>query len=100
MELSQVSLLESYFDFFYAKEISKNMYLVFRKKCFGCQNACLSQSDHTCLTLTDKQQLELYFDDILAEVDESDIVLKWNEATSLLDVSVQVLNMFQIKSVL
>lgn len=97
MEVNIVSLLQSYFDFFYAKEIGDNMFSVFRKKCFGCHNSRLSQMDHTCVTLTTDQQLELYFEDVLMEVDESDILAKWNEAASVLDVSSQLIEMFKLK---
>ena len=92
-----MSLLQSYFDFFYAKEISVKMYSVFKKKCFGCEHLCLSQTDHTCLSLTDEQQLELYFEDVLLDVNESNILLKWDEAASALDVSPELLEMFKLK---
>jgi hypothetical protein len=65
MELSKVSLQKSYFDFFYAEEIREKMYSVFKKKCFGCQHSCLSQLDHAYINLSNKQQLTLYFEDVL-----------------------------------
>ena len=89
MELSEsVSLLQSYFDFYYAKEIRKKMFSVFKARCTGCQNSHLSQMDHACLTLTDEQQLKLYFENILQDVDESDILKQWNDAVSLTDTFV------------
>lgn len=97
MDITNVSLLQSYFDFFYAKEISLKMYSVFKKKCFGCQHSCLSQLDHSCISLTNEQQLELYFEDVLIEVDESDILLKWNESASALDVSSELIDMYKLK---
>ena len=79
MELSElVSLLQSYFDifYFYAKEIMIKIYSVLKAKCSGCQNSRLSQMDHACLMLTNEQQLKLYmyFEDILLDVDEYDII--------------------------
>lgn len=97
MLAESVSLLQSYFDFFYAKEISDKMYNVFKQKCFGCQNFRLSQMDHTCLRLADDQQLEIHFEDVLGDVDESDILLKWNSAVSRLDIHSEVLEMFRLK---
>lgn len=97
MECSKTSLLQSYFDFVYAKEISLKMYSVFRKKCVGCQHSRLSQLDHTCLKLTEKQQLELYFEDVLREIDESNILLKWSETVSSLDVPSALLDMYKLK---
>ena len=52
------------------KEEKKNV-LCFQKEV--CQTSGLSQVDHSCLTLTDAHQLELYFEDVLFDVDESDI---------------------------
>lgn len=98
MELSQtVSLLQSYFDVFYSKEIKSKMYSVFKNKCFGCQNSYLSQMDHACLTLTEEQQLEAYFEDVLLAVDESDILFKWNEAVCALDLPRELIEMFKLK---
>ena len=71
---------------------------VFKKKCFGCEQSRLSQLDHTCITLTNKQQLELYFEDILLEVDESNILMKWREAaTAVLGVSEELLEISKQK---
>lgn len=98
MEPSEVvSLFQSYFDFFYAKEIRMKMHSVFKAKCFGCQNSRLSQMEHACLTLTEEQQLTLYFDDVLLDVDESDILLRWQDAVSVLDVSPGLVEMFKLK---
>lgn len=98
METSEsVSLLQSYFDFFYAKEIRDKMRPVLKAKCLGCQNARLSQTDHDCLTLTDEQQLNLYFDDVLLDVDETDILQRWQDAVSVLDISSELIDMFKLK---
>ena len=98
MEPSEsVSLLQSYFDFFYAKEIRDKMRPVFKAKCLGRQNAFLSQTDHDCLTLTDEQQLNLYFDDVLLDVDETDILQRWRDAISVLDKSSELIDMFKLK---
>lgn len=97
MESNKVSLMQSYFDFFYAKEISRIMYTVFKKKCEGCQHSCLSQMDHTCLTLSNKQLLELYFEDILNIIDECDILMRWEASISALDVSPELLEMYKLK---
>ena len=91
------SLLESYLDFFYAQEIRTKMYSVSKKKCYGCQNSCLSQLNHSCLALTNRQQLELYFEDILLNVDEFDILSKWEQAVSILDAPSEVVEMYKLK---
>jgi hypothetical protein len=65
MDSRMILLMEPYLDFFYANEIMDSMFVKFKNRCYGCQNGLLSQRDHPCLTLTVKQQLELYFDDIV-----------------------------------
>ena len=74
------SLLESYLDFFYAQEILYRLPIVVKRTCQGCLLDSLSQTDHTCLNLTKRQQLSLYFEDVLSEIDEQHIMLKWREA--------------------
>jgi hypothetical protein len=97
MQRKTVSLLQTYFDFFYAKAISDKMCMVFKKKCLGCVNEWLSQTDHTCLTLTTQQLLNLYLEDILQEVDQTEILSQWNQSASILDVSAELLEMFKLK---
>ena len=74
------SLLDSYLDFFYAKEILYQLPIVVKRMCQGCLWDSLSQTHHTCLNLSKRQQLSLYFEDVLTEIDEQYIMLKWREA--------------------
>ena len=76
------SQLESYFDFYYAKSIKDNMFTVFKQNCFGCLHDSLSQTDHMCLTFSRKEQLELYFDEVLQHLDENEILRQWEEMVS------------------
>ena len=92
-----VSLLQSYFDFFYAKEIKMKMRSVFKAKCEGCKNSRLSQTEHACLSLSNEQQLVLHFDDVLLDMDENEILLRWQDAVSVLDMSSDVIEMFKLK---
>ena len=97
MDISDTKLLNSYFDFYYAKEIGLKMNSVFKEKCFGCQCCSLSQLDHSCVTLTKAQLLELYFEDVLREVDEEVILSNWLASASALDVSSELVDMFKLK---
>ena len=92
-------LLESFFHFCYAKEIMNKMYIVFKKNCAGCQRGSLSQLSHACLSVPEHQQLELYFDDILLEVNETDILRHWDLAVSVLrdDFSPELVYMYKLK---
>ena len=98
MELRQsVSLLQSYFDFYYANEIRLKMHRVFQTKCSGCQSSRLSQIDHACLMLTEEQQLKLHFEDILLDVDESEILKQWNDAVTVIGIPSELIEMFGLK---
>ena len=89
MERISVSLLHSYLDFFYAQEIFDKMQSMFKKKCFGCQNDCLSQRDHVCISLSTGQQLELYMQDILSDLDDNIVLAKLSNALGCFDVSLE-----------
>lgn len=92
------SLLESYLDFFYAKEIIYRLSEVVKQTCEGCALESLSQMDHTCVMMTKRQQLSYYFEDVLKAIDEQDILGKWKESVaSLEDVSPEYLAMYELK---
>ena len=76
-----LSLLESYWDVCYAREILRRLPEVIRQQCVGCQLDSLSQRDHNCMCHSHREQLHLYFEDVLACINEADIVLKWREIT-------------------
>ena len=76
MNTRYVSLLDSYFDFVYAEEIKSVLHDVCIKNCGGCTINSLSQLDRTCL-LTMKEQLQLYWDYILHEINEEGVIEKW-----------------------
>jgi hypothetical protein len=96
--MEEVKLLQSYFEFFYAKEIMSKMYKVFKINCSGCQQGELSQLNHPCLSLTDYEQLELNLDDILDEVNESVILKNWDSAVSVMqNISPELKEMYKLK---
>ncbi len=96
--ITMVSLLESYLDFFYAKEILYRLPEVIRQKCEGCLYDSLSQTDHTCLSYTRRYYFTLYVDDILRLIDEQVILLKWREAAvTLSQVSTECIALFALK---
>lgn len=81
--------------FFYAREIINVLNGVFKKKCDGCKNEYLSQRHHTC-TLTVKEQLDLYFDDVLRALDETTIIVNWYNAVCLIDyIPVPLVDMYK-----
>ena len=93
-----MTLLDSYFDCLYAKEIISVMTSVFKKKCDGCKNAAISQLDYQCLMLTTKEQLELYWDCILREINEICVIEKWYGSVYMMDsVPIEVIDLYKLK---
>ena len=92
------SVLESYWDFFYAREIATRLPAVMLQKCDGCSVNSLSQREHTCLALTKREQLSLYFEDVLQVTDERHILLQWRDAvSSLADVTPEYRALYELK---
>ena len=79
------SLLQSYLDFFYAKEILFQLPRVNERHCQGCIMESLSQTDHTCFLVTKRAQLSLYLDEVLDIIDENSVIENWIRATSALE---------------
>ena len=71
-------MITSYLDVFYAEEILAHLPAVVRRMCEGCLIDSLSQRDHTCIDINAQEQLSLYFDDILAVIDERVILRSGN----------------------
>jgi hypothetical protein len=93
----EVCLLESYFKLFYAQEILKKMEKVLMIKCDGCVINSLSQTDHSCLRLSKKEQIKLYFEDILLEVDENEILRNWEHSISQLKGVDEIVGLYRLK---
>lgn len=94
--MSTPSLLDSYLDYFYAKEILYRLPIVMKQTCEGCLWESLSQTDHVCVSLSKRQQLSLFFEDILRVIDEQDILLKWREAVTTLE-SPEYIALYELK---
>lgn len=97
MEKNNVFLLDSYFDFLYAQDIFKQMNVVVKRNCVGCREGLLSQRDHPCLSETNKKLLDLYFEEILKLIDEEDIVHRWYQNVICLDISRELIELYQLK---
>ena len=90
------NLLDSYLDFFYAKEILRCQSQIVHRLCEGCQIESLSQTDHSCVLLNQQQQLMLYFENILSEIDQCDILINWREAATQI-ASPEYIAMYELK---
>ena len=98
MERTHVRLLESYFEFFYAKAVSTVISDVTKSLCDGCRYESLSQTEHICTTLTKRELLNLYFEEFLNAVDEDRILEQWDEAVKCVpDISEELIYLFRLK---
>lgn len=75
-------LFESVIKFEYAKALLSNLPSATKFYCTGCQ---LKTIEHQCLMLTTDQQLELWFDNLLALVDEGYIIQAIKKSTFAFD---------------
>ena len=91
-----VTLLDSYFDFFYAKAIMDDLNNVIKRNCYGCVTNKLSQTTHQCLNLTKGEWLHLYLEELLLEVDENDILQKWEESVATFE-DTELVAMYRLK---
>ena len=79
LDMEGVQLLDLYFDTTYAETITSTMNTVIKTLCVGCQLGKLSQKQHECLSLSKKEQLILYFEEILKAVDEEYVLIRWEQ---------------------
>ena len=91
------SLLESYWDVCYAREILRRLPEAIRRQCVGCQLESLSQRDHTCTCHSYSEQLHMYFEDVLACISEADILMKWTDSTATLEMTSEDRALYEMK---
>ena len=97
MDTQNVSLLDSYFNFIYAREMMVVMHTVFKRMCDGCIHGNVSQREHTCL-LPIEQLLKTYFDDVVRELDELSIIRKWYQTVLLIpSMPSSLVDMYKLK---
>ena len=97
---TSVMLMNSYFDFIYAKALFEVKGVAVRKNCFGCQTDHPSQTQHDCLKDVDEYdddeyRLDFYFEDMLQAVDEQDILHSWEDIIKMSNISPEVIEMYK-----
>ncbi|KAL4225306.1 hypothetical protein ACF0H5_015995 [Mactra antiquata] len=90
METCKTMILESYFKILHAKAALDISYQVITEQCYGCENDCCSQRDHTCLMLSQHELLEMYFDLILEKINFIELLSTWDIAVKELNLSVNL----------
>lgn len=94
---TSVMLMNSYFDFIYAKVLLGVKYTVIQKDCYGCLIDHPSQTQHDCIMSDfirdDEEAIDIYFENMLNEVDEQKILLTWEELMCGLNIPPEVIDL-------
>lgn len=77
--------LESILKIEYAKAIIVNIPAVQRINCPGCQANSTLEQLHQCLSITTEEKLKAWFNDILAVLDDAQVIEQYMKCTELLD---------------
>lgn len=80
-QLTSITLLESILKMEYAKALIANLPTVQNTNCLGCQLG----KPHQCVELSTEQKLHLWFDELLALVDEGRIIQEYTKLSEPLD---------------
>ena len=90
---THVMLMNSYFQFVYAKAIINVKHKVVKQKCYGCFIDHPSQSEHDCIMTDlindDEHAYEFYFEEMLEEVDETKVLLAWEDLVQGLSIPLE-----------
>ena len=70
-------MLLEHLALFYAQAVKNLLFTVSRRMCYGCREQHLSQTRHSCITLTAQQKLSSYFYQTLHDLDESEVLNRW-----------------------
>ena len=80
-------LLLDQLTLFYAEAVHQLLFAVSRIMCYGCREGHLSQTRHSCITLTAQQKLHRYFYQSLNELDEREVIDRWKATIGETDCS-------------
>lgn len=98
---TSVMLMNSYFDFIYAKALCEVKGLAMKKSCYGCEINHPSQTHHDCLMDwnnddDDEYRLDMYFDKMLEVVDENSVLQSWEDIIKISNISPDILEMHKM----
>lgn len=94
---SKVMLMDSYFDFMYAKAMHECLPTIVKENCYGCEVDHPSQLQHACLIYDHEESIYMYFDELLSAVNEDSILLSWSEIVDALEISPEVVALHKLK---
>lgn len=94
---AHVMVMNSYFDFVYAKALYEQLGKIVKQECYGCEVDHPSQVQHSCVMHDSDEHVGMYFDLLLAAVNEDLILLSWSEIMESLNICPELLAMQKLK---
>ena len=94
---SKVMLMDSYFDFMYAKAMYECLPTIIKENCYGCEIDHPSQRQHHCLMYDQEESIYMYFEELLTAVKQDEILLSWTEIVDSLDISPELVAFHKLK---
>ena len=85
-------LMESYFDFLYAKSLSEVLGIVVKEQCYGCQVDHPSQKHHPCIMDDEEDHVMMYFHHLVEKIDEQTILSVWCDFINQLDIPKELMD--------
>ena len=92
-----IATLDGILNFCYAEQIAAAINSVAIQKCYGCETDHLSQIQHQCISLNRSEKLECYFDEIFQAVNDSEVLNKWRQQVSVIDIPTEFVDMYMLK---
>lgn len=90
-----VRVLEDQFNIFYANAIIAMIDVIAHKHCDGCLTSHLSQTHHSCITLSINEKLEKLFPMTIHSVNENEILCQWEKSIESMNIDVNVFETYK-----
>lgn len=76
-EDNDIRMMVEIYMFTYARKVREVVEDLTRKHCYGCRIDHPSQRTHSCLMMSDLEHLNMYFDDVMEEIDCQEVLNLW-----------------------
>ena len=81
-----VLIMNAYLKFAYALAIRNKLGDAVKRFCYGCEVDHPQQDNHTCAMYETEEHIDMYFDIILKDLEEENIIESWKELMSTSNV--------------
>lgn len=94
---AHVMIMNSYFDFLYAKALYECLSITVKRECYGCEVDHPSQVQHACVMYDQDEHISMYFEKLLDSVNEDDILFSWSEIVDTMNILPELLALQKFK---